>query len=150
MHTVPKHPQAVLYPNELVTLALLFALKGVGERAFSRWLVRDLAPLFTAHHAWVGYFLAAPTVLGVAETDGIELSHPWREGRSPQQIGGKGMRNHRWIVGGNLALVLLDKDAEWIVPKGIGNVPVRVFALGGYQPSRADKVVSIHALRPFQ
>jgi iron complex outermembrane receptor protein len=30
---VRKHPQAKLYPGELVTLALLFVLKGVGTRA---------------------------------------------------------------------------------------------------------------------
>jgi hypothetical protein len=119
MHAVPKHTQAVLFPSELVTLALLFALKGVGERAFYRWLVRDWLPLFpqvpertrlfrlfTTHHAWVDRFLAAPTVLGVADTYGIELIHPWREGRSPRQIGRKGMSNRRWIVGGKLALVL--------------------------------------------
>ena len=29
-----------------------------------------------------------------------------REGRSPQQIGWKGLSNHRWIVGGKLCLVL--------------------------------------------
>jgi hypothetical protein len=38
---VRKHPQARLDPSEVVTLALLFALKGVGPRAFYRWLVRD-------------------------------------------------------------------------------------------------------------
>src|SRR4030095_14214622 len=37
---------------------------------------------------------------------GIELIHPMREGRSPQQIGRKGLSNHRWIVGGKLCLVL--------------------------------------------
>ncbi len=36
MHDVPKHPQAKLHPSEIVTLALLFALKGVGPRAFYR------------------------------------------------------------------------------------------------------------------
>src|SRR6202795_561328 len=34
------------------------------------------------------------------------LIHPMREGRSPQQIGRKGLSNHRWIVGGKLCLVL--------------------------------------------
>jgi hypothetical protein len=119
MRVVPKHPQAMLYPSEVATLALLFALKGVGERAFYRWLVRDLAPLFPhlpertrlfrlfrAHQQWIDCFMAAPTVLGVADTDGIELIHPWRAGRSPRQIGKKGMSNRRWIVGGKLALVL--------------------------------------------
>jgi len=36
MLDVGKHPQANLYPGEVVTLALLFALKGVGPRAFYR------------------------------------------------------------------------------------------------------------------
>ena len=119
MRGVVRHPQAVLYPREVVTLALVFALKGVGERAFYRWLARDLAPLFPhlpertrlfrlfrAHQEWLTPFLAAPTVRGVADTYGIELSHPWREGRSKQQIGKKGLSNRRWIVGGKLALVL--------------------------------------------
>jgi hypothetical protein len=34
------------------------------------------------------------------------LIHPIREGRSPQQIGRKGLSNHRWIVGGKLCLLL--------------------------------------------
>jgi len=50
--------------------------------------------------------LAAPTVLGVIDTYGIELIHPMRKGRSPQQIGRKGVSNHRWIVGGKLCLLL--------------------------------------------
>ena len=33
-----KHARAKLYPSEVVTLALLFALKGVGTRAFYRWI----------------------------------------------------------------------------------------------------------------
>ena len=43
---VPKHSQANLYPSEVVTMALLFALKGVGPRAFYRWFSRDYRPLF--------------------------------------------------------------------------------------------------------
>lgn len=116
---LPKHPQASLYPSELVTLALLFALKGVGPRAFYRWLVRDYRPLFpklpdrtrlfrlfTAHQAWADRFLADPTVLGIADSDGIAFIHPWRAGRTVGQIGKKGKSNRRWIVGGKLALVL--------------------------------------------
>ncbi len=41
MYTIPKHSHAHLYPSEVVTLALLFAIKGVGTRAFYRWIVRD-------------------------------------------------------------------------------------------------------------
>jgi hypothetical protein len=34
LRTVPKHPEAHLWPSEVVTLGLLHALKGVGNRAF--------------------------------------------------------------------------------------------------------------------
>src|SRR5215471_14536320 len=62
--------------------------------------------LFRTHQDWTQVFLASPTLLGVIDTYGIELIHPTREGRSPQQIGRKGLSNHRWIVGGKLCLVL--------------------------------------------
>src|SRR3989440_2240086 len=116
---IPKHPEAHLWPSEVVTLGLLHALKGVGNRPFYRWLTRDyralfpclpertrLFRLFKTHHDWTQVFLAAPTVVGVIDTYGIELIHPMREGRSPQQIGRKGLSNHRWIVGGKLCLLL--------------------------------------------
>ena len=119
MRGIPKHPHATLWPSEVVTLGLLHALKGVGNRAFYRWLTRDyrglfprlpertrLFRLFSTHQAWTTAFLAAPTVLGVIDTYGIELIHPIREGRSPQQIGRKGLSNHRGIVGGKLCLLL--------------------------------------------
>ncbi len=35
MGEVPKHAQASLYPSELVTLGLLFVIKGVGNRDYS-------------------------------------------------------------------------------------------------------------------
>jgi len=41
MKDIAKHPQANLYPSEIVTVAVLFAIKGVGDRAFYRWLSRD-------------------------------------------------------------------------------------------------------------
>jgi hypothetical protein len=119
MGAIPTHPEAHLWPSEIVTLGLLHALKGVGKRAFYRWLTRDYRPLFPrlperprlfrlfrSHHAWPQIVLAAPTVLGVIDPYGIELIHPMREGRSPQQIGRKGLSNHRWIVGGKLCLLL--------------------------------------------
>lgn len=34
LRTVPKHPEAHLWPSEVVTLGLLHALKGVANRAF--------------------------------------------------------------------------------------------------------------------
>ena len=119
LRAIPKHPEAHLWPSEVVTLGLLHALKGGSNRAFYRWLTRDyralfprlpertrLFRLFRTHQDWAQVFLAAPTVLGVIDTYGIELIHPMREGRSPQQIGRKGLSNHRWIVGGKLCLLL--------------------------------------------
>lgn len=119
MLDVPKHSQANLYPSEVVTLALLFALKGVGNRAFYRWLIRDyrhlfpklpertrLFRLFNSHRRWTRRFLAAPSLIGLIDSFGIELIHPRREGRSQRQIGRKGKSNTRWIVGGKLCLLL--------------------------------------------
>ena len=116
---LPTHPEAHLWPSEVVTLGLLHALKGVGNRAFYRWLTRDYRPLFPrlpertrllrlfrTHQDWTQVFLAAPTVLGVIDTYGIELIHPMREGRSPQQIGRQGLSHHRWMVGGNRGLLV--------------------------------------------
>src|SRR6266536_5259731 len=116
---IPKHLEAHLWPREVVTLGLLHALKGVGNRAFPRWLTRDYRPLFPrlpertrlfrlfrTHQDWTQAFLASPTVLGVIDTSGIERIHPIRADRSPQQIGRKGLSNHRWMVGGKLCLLL--------------------------------------------
>jgi hypothetical protein len=115
----PKHSQARLHPSEVVALALLFAIKGVGNRAFYRWVKRDylrefprlpertrLFRLFAAHQEWVECFMAEPTILGVADTYGVELLHIKRVGRSTKQIGKKGLSNHLWIAGGKLGLVL--------------------------------------------
>jgi hypothetical protein len=65
----------------VVTLAMLHALKGVGNRAFYRWLVRDyrtlfpqlpertrLFRLFKIHWRWSDAFMAEVTLLGVADT----------------------------------------------------------------------------------
>lgn len=116
---VPKDPNAHLYPSEIVTLALLFALKGVGTRPFYRWLRNNyhswfpglperkrLFRLFAAHADWAEIFLAQPTTLGVIDSYGIELRHPWREDRADRQIGGKGLSNHRWIIGAKLTYLI--------------------------------------------
>ena len=119
MLDVKKHPQASLYPSEVVTIALLFSLKGVGNRAFYRWLKNNWLPLFpdlpertrlfrlfNTHLKWIDRFMAEPSLIGVVDSYGIELIHPRREGRSPKQIGKKGLSNKRWIVGGKLGLLL--------------------------------------------
>lgn len=118
MGEIPKHTQAHLYPSELVTLALLRAIKGGPDRAFYRWLRRDYQPLFPGlpersrlfrlfqvHQAWADYFLAEPTILAVVDCYGIELVHPWREGRT-ERFAEKGLSNHRWIVGGKFCFIL--------------------------------------------
>ena len=119
LQDVPKHSQAKLYPSEVVTIAILFALKGGHGRAFYRWLMNNwqaefpklphrsrLFRLFVSHQRLTTRFLAEPTLLGVIDSYGIELIHPIREGRSEQQIGKKGLSNKRWIVGGKLCLLL--------------------------------------------
>ena len=125
-----KHPQAKLYPGELITIGMLFALKGRGQRAFYRWFRREFGALFphlpertrlfrllAAHKLWAQRFLAAPTVLGVCDSFGIELIHPIREKRTPHQLGKKGKSNHRWIVGIKLMVLLnqwgLVVDWDW-------------------------------------
>ena len=113
------HSQANLYPSEVITLGLLFAQKGVGNRAFYRWISqnhRNLFPnlpertrlfrLFNSHQHLIDVFMATPSLIGVIDTYGIELIHPRREGRSKKQIGRKGISNQRWIVGGKLCLLL--------------------------------------------
>ena len=118
MKGTQKHSQSNLYLSEIVTLGVLVALKGVGNRAFYRWLIRDyhglfpklpertrLFRLFTTHQAWTDTFLVKPGLLSVIDSYGIVLIHPVREGRSPQQIGKKGLSNRRWIVGGKLCIL---------------------------------------------
>src|SRR5437773_9342770 len=46
LRAMPKHPEAHLWPSEVVALGLLHALKGGGNRAFYHWLTRDYQPLF--------------------------------------------------------------------------------------------------------
>jgi len=111
MGSISKHPQAKLYPSELVTIGLLFALKGGYFRSFYGWLQRDFATLFRGlpersrlhralqvHQGWCQYFLASPTLFTVIDSYGIELLHPAREARSRQPLGKKGKSNRRWMA----------------------------------------------------
>jgi hypothetical protein len=128
MRTVEKHPQAKLYPSELVTIGILFALKGGHFRAFYRWLKRDFDDLFAglpdrtrlqrslaAHEAWLDLFLTELTTFTVMDSYPVELLFPIRQGRSQQQIGKKGRDKGRWMIGGRF-WVLLDtygRIIEW-------------------------------------
>jgi hypothetical protein len=119
MKDMPKHSQARLYPSELVTIGLLFAIKGGHFRAFYRWLNRDYANLFAGlpertrlqrllrtHQDWCQRLLAAPSFFTVIESYPIELLFPIRQGRSPQQVGKKGKDKGRWTVGIKLCWLL--------------------------------------------
>lgn len=140
MKGVAKHPQARLWPSELVTIGLLFALKGGYFRAFYRWLARDHAVLFggvpertrlqrslATHQAWCDRFLAEPTFFTVLDSYGIELIHPIREGRSPRQIGRKGKSNWRWIVGMKLCWLINAKGRVVAWDWATANVHDQVF-----------------------
>ena len=116
---LPKDPQALLYPSEIVTIGLLLALKGQGQRTFYRWFSRDWRHLFprlpertrlfrllVSYRDWTDQLLAETSIMGVVDSFGIELIHPYREHRTNGQIARKGMSNHRWIVGAKLCVVL--------------------------------------------
>ena len=121
MKDMAKHSQAILYPSELVTIGILFALKGGHFRAFYRWLSRDYAHLFAGlpdrtrlqrllqtHQNWCDRFLAAPSFFTVIDRYPIELLFPIRQGRSPEQVGKKGKDKGRWSVGIKLCWLLND------------------------------------------
>jgi hypothetical protein len=137
---VNKRSDAHLYASEIVTIGLLSALKGGRFRAFYRWLDANyraffpnlpersrLVRLLRDYAGLTLDFLAEPSFFTVIDTYGIELIHPRREGRSPQQIGKKGKSNGRWIVGVKLAWLINDAgevvDWSW----DTANAPDNVF-----------------------
>lgn len=112
MQKVKKDPRSHLWPSELVTLGVLYALKGQSQKRFHRWLDANYRMLFPklpersrlfrllrAHKDWSEMFLDEPGMIHVSDSLGVELIVPRREGRSPAQIGRKGISNGRWIVG---------------------------------------------------
>ena len=128
---VPKDPRAKLWPSELVTIGILFALRGQSQRRFYLWLWCNFRPLFpnlpertrlfrllVRHQQWAERFLAQPSLINFSDSLGIELVHPRRQGRTKRQVGKKGKSNGRWIVGVKFCPLLngagrvLDWDAE--------------------------------------
>lgn len=118
-----KHSQAKLYPSELVTIGILFALKGGFFRAFYRWLERDygtwfgkgklpertrLQRLLETHKDWCQLFMAQASLFSVIDSYPIELIFPIRQGRSPRQVGKKGKDKGRWSIGIKLCWLLND------------------------------------------
>lgn len=119
MGEITKHPQAKLYPSEVVTIGILFALKGGHFRAFDRWLRRDYGRLFgclpdrtrllrmlATHQQWNQRLLAEPSVFTVIDSYPIELLFPIRQGRWAGQVGKKGRDKGRWSVGLKFCWVL--------------------------------------------
>ena len=109
---VKKRPDAHLHDSEIVTIGMLFSLRGGHYRPFYRWLWANYGSLFPklpditrtlrllnrcAHYTYE--FLAEPRFFTIADSYGIELIHPRREGRSEQQVGKKGKSNGCWIGG---------------------------------------------------
>ena len=114
MPDAKKHSQANLYLSEVVTIAILFALKGGHFRAFYRWLKRDygdwfgdgslpertsLQCLLPTHQDGYQLLLADATFFTVIDSYPTELIFPILQGRSPQQVGKKGRDKGRWSVG---------------------------------------------------
>jgi hypothetical protein len=123
MPSLRRHSQAKLYPSELVTIGILFALKGGYFRAFYRWLKRDygnwfgdgtlpertrLQRLLKTHQDWSDLLMADPTFFTVLDSYPIELIFPIRQGRSPKQVGKKGRDKGRWSVGIKFCWLLND------------------------------------------
>jgi hypothetical protein len=119
MSEVQKVPQAELYPSEVVTIGILFALKGGHFRAFCRWLKRDYDVLFgglpdrttlqrqlRTQQGHADRLLGNPALLNVIDSFPIELLFPIRQGRSKQQIGKKNRDKGRWSIGIKLCWIL--------------------------------------------
>ena len=115
----PRHSQAILSVSEVVTIGILYAVKGVSQRAFYPWLRDNYGRRFPqlpertrrfrrrqTQQYWTGRFLAAPTLMGIADRYGIALRHPIRDGRRAVPIGRKGISNQRCISGGKLCAVV--------------------------------------------
>lgn len=112
MAEVSKHSQATVYPSELVTIGLWFALKGGHVRAFDRWLTRDgdavcaglpdrtrRQRLLVTHQEWNERLLADPSVFLVIDISPIERLFPMREGRRRQPFGKTSKDQGRGSVG---------------------------------------------------
>lgn len=115
-----QHIQAKLSISELITLGLLFALKGTSQHAFYRWIKQNWSALFPAlpertrffrrlktHRKLTEKFLAEPTLFGVIDSYGIELCHPIRQIHQPhrRRNGKKGFASWRWIIGGKFCVL---------------------------------------------
>ena len=119
LKTIENHAQSKFSASELVTMGMLFSIKGVGQRAFYRWIERDYKDWFPhlpersrlfrrlkTRWYWAQHFLAAPSLLGIIDSYGVELIHPRRNNRHANAWRSAGISNHRWIVGCKWCLVI--------------------------------------------
>ena len=129
---IGKYPLSKLYPSEVVTIGIMFALKGGHFRAFYRWLKRDYDALFgglpertvllrqlKTQQVHTDLLMAAPSLLNVVDSFPIELIFPIRQGRSKQQYGGKNKDKGRWSVGIKVGWILntFGRVSGWIWDK---------------------------------
>lgn len=114
MKNIPKHPLASLWPSEIVTLGVLFALKGVGNRAFYRWLHRAGIPCFprclSGHACFASW---PPTGRGGTSfwrgrrswasliATALNCSTPCAKGAVPDTLAAKGSPLSAGVSGGN-------------------------------------------------
>ena len=124
----PRHSPAILSSSAVVSISMLYAVKGVSPRAFYTWLRDNYGHLFpqTAGRTRLfrrlqnqqyrtEYLRAEHTMLGIADSYGVELCHPIRDGRRAGKIGSNGISNHTWIVVGKLCTVInkLGLTCDW-------------------------------------
>ena len=94
----PRHSQAILSVSEVVTIGILYVVKGVSQRAFYPWLKDNYGGLFPqlpertrlfrrlhTQQYWTGRFLAQPTLMGIADRYGIALRHRFGTDAEPDK-----------------------------------------------------------------
>ena len=129
---IGKYSLSKLYPSEVVTIGILFALKGGHFRAFYRWLQRDYDALFgglpertvllrqlKTQQVHTDLLMEAPSVMNVVDSFPMELIFPIRQGRSKQQVGGKNKDKGRWRVGIKVGWIIntFGRVSGWIWDK---------------------------------
>lgn len=137
---VKKRSDARLHDSEIVTIGMVFALRGGQFRPFYRWFLANYRSLFpNIPHltrllrllrrcaAYADEFLSTPSLFTIADTYGIELIHPRREGRSTRQLGKKGKSNQRWIVGVKLGWLINNQGKVVTWQWDTANVSDRTF-----------------------
>ncbi len=126
---IQKHTQAKLYPSELVTIGILFAIKG------GHFLKRDfdslfgglpsrtrLLRLFKTHQAWCDALLASESFFTVIDTYPIELLFPIRYDVVQSKSAKKGKIKAAGLLASSSAGSSMSKAVLWL---GISSQPIR-------------------------